>query len=125
MFGHDVRHTGLSTVDTSDNPGKLKWAYDIVDQPSTSPECLNSSPAIGADGTTYACCDEFLYAVNPDGTLKWKFATGDVIQSSSPAIGSDGTIYVGSRDNNLYAVTRQRRMARFELSTVNVSLIEF
>src|SRR6266481_9741407 len=97
MVGHDVRHTGLSTVDTSANPGQLKWVYDMVDQQGTSPICLNGSPAIGADGTIYTGCDQFLYAVNPDGTLKWKFALGDLIQSSSPAIGSDGTIYIGSR----------------------------
>ncbi|MEN2984879.1 MAG: PQQ-binding-like beta-propeller repeat protein, partial [Dictyoglomaceae bacterium] len=30
----------------------------------------------------------------PNGTLKWKFKTGNWIESS-PAIGKDGTIYVG------------------------------
>ena len=104
MLSHDVRHTGLSTVDTSANPGKLKWVYDMVDQHDTSPICLDGSPVIGADGTIYAGCDEFLYAANPDGTLKWKFATSLAIESS-PAIGADGTIYVGSFDDNLYAVT--------------------
>jgi outer membrane protein assembly factor BamB len=105
MLGHDIRHTGLSTVDTSGNPGQLKWVYDIVDQNSTSPVCLEGSPAIGADGTIYTNCDEFLYALNPDGTLKWKFQAGDVIEFSSPAIGADGTIYIGCFDHNLYAVT--------------------
>ena len=38
-----------------------------------------------------------------DGTLKWKFQTGDYVRSS-PAIGSDGTIYVGSEDGYLYAI---------------------
>ena len=37
-----------------------------------------------------------LYAINPNGSLKWKYKTDDRIYSSSPAIGSDGTIYVGS-----------------------------
>ncbi len=105
MLSHDIRHTSLSTVDTSANPGQLKWVYDIVDQNSTSPVCLDSSPAIGADGTVYAACDEFLYALNPDGTLKWKFQAGDETAFSSPAIGSDGTVYIGSRDHNLYALT--------------------
>jgi len=39
-----------------------------------------------------------------DGSLKWKFATGDAVKSS-PAIGADGTIYVGSDDNSLYAIS--------------------
>src|SRR5271154_1386672 len=104
MISHDLRHTGLSTVDTSANPGKLKWVYDMVDQYGTSPICLDGSLVIGADGTIYAGCDQFLYAVNADGTLKWKFATGTAIEST-PAIGADGTIYVGSFDDHLYAVT--------------------
>ncbi len=44
-----------------------------------------------------------LYAVNPDGTEKWPFKTGDNVRSW-PAIGGDGTIYVGSDVNTLYAV---------------------
>ena len=36
----------------------------------------NSSVAIGADGTIYnGASDTYLYATNPDGTLKWKYET--------------------------------------------------
>ena len=63
-----------------------------------------SSPVIGEDGTLYfGCLDSNLYAINPDGTLKWTFKTNGRIQSS-PAIGPDGTIYVGSDDGYLYAI---------------------
>jgi outer membrane protein assembly factor BamB len=41
--------------------------------------------------------------VKPDGTEKWSFATGGLVQSS-PAIGTDGTIYVGSY-TTLHAVS--------------------
>jgi len=41
-----------------------------------------------------------------NGTLKWKYKTGDSI-NSSPAIASDGIIYVGSYDNYLYAIGNQ------------------
>ena len=59
---------------------------------------------MGADGTIYVgSYDHHLYAVNPDGSQKWKFATGDFV-ASSPAVGADGTIYVGSYDHHLYAV---------------------
>ena len=44
-----------------------------------------------------------LYALNADGSLKWKYATGEVVRSS-PAVGADGTVYVGSDDKNLYAL---------------------
>ena len=37
---------------------------------------MSSSPAVGADGTIYVgSSDDNLYAVNPDGTQKWKFTT--------------------------------------------------
>ena len=37
------------------------------------------------------------------GTLKWRYKTGNLIESS-PAISEDGTIYVGSYDDYLYAI---------------------
>ncbi len=64
----------------------------------------HSSVAIGADGTIYnGSSDTYLYATNPDGTLKWKFKTGDDIWGS-PVIGFDGVIYIYSTDSYLYAV---------------------
>ena len=48
------------------------------------------------------CIRDSLYAIRPDGTLKWRFETGNEIWSS-PAIGQDGTIYVGS--DGLYAIS--------------------
>ena len=63
-----------------------------------------SSPAVGSNGTIYVGSDDNnLYAINPDGSKKWAFKTGDQIRSSA-AIDSDGVIYVGSNDNNLYAI---------------------
>lgn len=44
-----------------------------------------------------------MYAINSDGTLKWKFSTKGAVYSS-PAIDSDGNIYVGSWDQSLYAL---------------------
>ena len=41
---------------------------------------------------------------NNNGTLKWKFETGNKIYSS-PAIASDGTIYVGSEDSYICAMS--------------------
>ena len=64
----------------------------------------HSSVAIGADGTIYnGSSDTYLYATNPDGTLKWKFKTGNDIWGS-PVIGLEEVIYIYSTDGNLYAV---------------------
>ncbi|MBF0559587.1 MAG: PQQ-binding-like beta-propeller repeat protein [Nitrospirae bacterium] len=76
--------------------GTFKWSY-------TTGSYVESTPAIGSDGTVYAGSDDGkLYAINSDGILKWSYATGGIVYSS-PAISSDGTVYVGSYDNKLYA----------------------
>jgi len=54
--------------------------------------------------------DGYLYAVLPNGELKWRFnktegkdySLGSVY--SSPAIGADGTIYLGSNKGKLFAI---------------------
>ncbi len=75
----------------------MKWTFETSNS-------VDSSPAIGPDGTIYVGSDDHnLYAINPNGTLKWSYRTGGLV-TSSPAIGSNGTIYVGSEDHNLYAI---------------------
>jgi len=97
MFHHDLAHMGLSPFDTSADTGSQKWQF-------TTGSAVQSSPAIGNDGTIYVGSeDDNLYAINSDGSEKWKFTTSDPADSS-PAIGSDGTIYVGSGNDNLYAI---------------------
>jgi outer membrane protein assembly factor BamB len=78
----------------ADNGGGL-WSV-----PANQP----TSPCIASDGTIYfGSRDHRLYAVNPDGGLKWMFTTGDAIQST-PAISKAGFIYFGSNDQKLYSV---------------------
>jgi outer membrane protein assembly factor BamB len=48
---------------------------------------------VGSGGPTDA--GRRLYAINPDGSLKWAYSTGGDVHSS-PAVGADGTVYVGS-----------------------------
>ena len=78
---------------------------------------MNSSPAIGSDGTVYVGSYKKLYAINGKSGVKlWEFETGDFV-SSSPAIGSDGTVYVGSRDNKLYAINGKSGVKLWEFET--------
>jgi len=92
--------------------GKRKWKFRFDGD-------ANSSPAVGGDGTIYVDgitidysdrtgnggAPPQLYAVNPNGTLKWKFAAGArAISDASPAIGADGTIYIGSGYGVLQAI---------------------
>ena len=59
----------------------------------------------GTARVIYVGSEDFnVYAVNADGTLRWKLPTGGMV-FSSPAIGPDGTVYVGSCDSCLYAIS--------------------
>jgi len=49
--------------------------------------------------------DNYLYAIDLNGNLKWRYQTGVQIQDSSPIISKDGTIYVGSNDYYIYAIS--------------------
>jgi hypothetical protein len=74
------------------------WEFETGDD-------VESSPAIGTDGTVYVGSnDNKLYAINGKSGVKlWEFETGSYV-FSSPAIGSDGTVYVGLDDKKLYAI---------------------
>ncbi len=98
MLSHDIRHTGRSPYNVSGNYPTVKWNFSIRG-------ALESSPVIGNDGTIYfgGEYDDCLYALNPDGSLKWAGGpTADTVRSS-PAIAEDGTIYIGDCGGFLYA----------------------
>ena len=52
-----------------------------------------SSPAVGPDSTVYVGADRYLYAVRPNGTLKWRDSLLARIQSC-PAVANESTLYV-------------------------------
>ena|GEM_PF-413438 len=58
---------------------------------------LYGNPSIANDGTIYVGTDK-LYAIYPNGTLRWSFVLGndEWVASSSPAISSEGTIFIGT-----------------------------
>ncbi|MCP4691686.1 MAG: PQQ-like beta-propeller repeat protein [Desulfobacterales bacterium] len=60
-------------------------------------------PSIGSDGLIYVCSGAFLFAFNPEGTVRWRFEGGDTL-FSAPAIGADGAIVVGGFEDCLYGV---------------------
>jgi outer membrane protein assembly factor BamB len=85
--------------------GKRKWVFDPSLEPPFNKKGFWGSPAIDDNGTIYVAAYDnsfngYLYALNPDGALKWKYPknTQEKIQNlqSPPSIGDDGTIYVGS-----------------------------
>ncbi len=72
---------------------------------------MSSSPAIAKDGTIYVatCGGGTLYAVNPDGSVKWRTILGandptNTPIAATPAIDISGTIYYPVL-NTLYALS--------------------
>jgi hypothetical protein len=59
---------------------------------------INSSPSIDTDGTIYVGAATGLYAINPNGLVRWVHRTGAPINYSTPAIDVDGNVYVGAGD---------------------------
>jgi outer membrane protein assembly factor BamB len=79
------------------NPnGTPKWSYNVV-----GVFLERSSAAIALDGTLYQVTDWGLFAIKPDGTLKWSNAFGGM--GTAPAIATDGTIY-SPKNDKLYAL---------------------
>ena len=90
MFKGDGRHTGRSPF-TGPASKKVKVLWKFQTHHSNK-----SSPAVAADGTLYiAGGDGILYALSPDGKLRWNLTIGGYLLSS-PAIDSEGTIYLGA-----------------------------
>ncbi|MEA3400125.1 MAG: PQQ-binding-like beta-propeller repeat protein [Armatimonadota bacterium] len=68
------------------NPdGSRRWMHPL-------PQSAHAPPAIDADGVIYICDANYLFAIRPDGTEKWRLRTDG--PSGAPVIGPDGRIYL-------------------------------
>jgi outer membrane protein assembly factor BamB/PKD repeat protein len=84
--------------------GTEKWRIPIAN-------FSHSSPSIAPNGTVYLGTGDQLYAMNPDGTIEWKYSFGGNISIySSPTVGRDGTIYIGYQDHEIYAINSDRTL---------------
>jgi outer membrane protein assembly factor BamB len=88
MQSHDIYHTGRSPYSTTNNFGVEIWNY-----PTGGP---TGSMSIDNDGSIYIGADG-IYALNPNGTLKWKYITYLIVESA-PAIDEKGIIYFGTTE---------------------------
>jgi hypothetical protein len=61
-------------------------------------------PIVDAAGNVYvAGVDSRLYAIGPDGMLKWWFVASDAFDTA-PILGEDGTLYAVDREGMMYAI---------------------
>jgi outer membrane protein assembly factor BamB len=93
MYAHDGSHTGATSAFAPSSEPPPLWSFPLE---GLSQE--NASPVVGADGTIYVPTDVALFAVRPEGTLKWRKWGEDAFDRTgtwnAPAIGPDGTVYV-------------------------------
>ncbi|DAC72457.1 MAG TPA: hypothetical protein DSN98_05030 [Thermoplasmata archaeon] len=89
--GLNCRHVGRSPYSTAENTGIEKWRYP-------SDDWSDGSPIIDTNGTIYYGGGYYLYAINNNGTLKWKYYTNSILgeYGGHPAIDNDGIIYIST-----------------------------
>ncbi len=89
----------------ADPQQRVLWTFDASHEPGAG--YLNwweGNVAVGYDGTIFAGNTNWnYYAIHPDGTVKWKYATGSNNWSMA-AYGDDGVIYLGSLDTQVRAI---------------------
>jgi len=78
--------------------GSIKWTFS-----SFSSVSEEDSIAVDSNGIVYVGSQDYFYAVNPDGSLKWQYY-GSYAYFSSPKISQDGTIYVHHEADRLSAL---------------------
>jgi outer membrane protein assembly factor BamB len=75
-FRHDHRNSGRSLLPAIYH-GDRPWAFQTG-------KGIFSTPVIDGCGTIYVGSgDHTFYALHPDGTLKWKYKTGEIIDSAA------------------------------------------
>src|SRR5688572_15644344 len=93
--------------------GSSRWPGPFTTLSTSISGEIVSSPAVGPDGTVYigvrvgsassANPSGILFALNPNGTEKWRFTAPDWIDSTVAAA-ADGTIYFGCWNGVLYSL---------------------
>ncbi len=84
-----------------------------------------SEPVLGADGTIYVSFDDpYLRAVDPNGTIKWVKAFGEV-GGFTMAVANNGPLYAASDDAYLYVIDPNgNKLAQFQSRNLHRSHYE-
>jgi outer membrane protein assembly factor BamB len=98
MKSYNAQRLGRTIYSTTNNSGIEKWRFQSYIAG------VDSGAVVTDDNTIiFGSKDYHIYALNPNGTLKWKYKTGGQI-FSDPAVAADGTIYITSCDHRLYSL---------------------
>lgn len=92
-FRRDRRNTGSSPIPAIYN-GDQPWFFQTG-------KGLFTTPVIDSEGIIYVgSADHYFYALNPDGSLNWKYETGEIIDSAG-ALTPDAITFI-SGDGHMY-----------------------
>jgi outer membrane protein assembly factor BamB len=79
--------------------GAKRWAF-------TTGDGIDASPTVGPDGTIYiGSYDANFYAINPSGTLKWKYNTGFLVETTA-VIDKGGNVIFANDLGIVFAFTK-------------------
>ncbi len=95
-FRRDHRNAACSPI-AAEYRGDKPWSFQTG-------KGIFSTPIIDAAGTIYVgSADHYFYAINPNGTEKWRFETGEIIDSAGALLHDDMPVVVfPSGDGYLY-----------------------
>jgi outer membrane protein assembly factor BamB len=112
-FGFIVIPGGDGNIHAVDSKtGRLLWMKDNIDDVSVKihntgviVNSFEGNIQIDRDNFIYAGCDnDYMYCLNPDGTVKWKYKTNMMIWTCAAI--SKNTCYFGSLDSYIYAINK-------------------
>jgi len=114
MKCHDNYHTSRSPHSTAHIDGLEKWRRHGINYGFGG---MSSGAIIDDDGIIYyGEKDSYVYALFPNGTMKWSYKTDNRI-TSAPALAEDGTLYIGSWDDYLYALNSTNGTMKWKIDT--------
>ena len=98
----------LAAVDITGTEPKLLWTFKIKTEEADAEgfeDYYTNSPAVKDDGTVYfGWVDGYVYSVNPEGKLNWKYSTASDEDERYPEIiggtslAKSGSIIFGDSD---------------------------
>ncbi len=111
-FRRDQRNSGASPI-VAAYQGDQPWAFKTG-------KGIFSTPVIDNQGAIYVgSADHYFYAINPNGSERWKYQTGEIIDSaaalgrSDPATGQPTITFI-SGDGNMYHFRTDAGVAKVE-----------
>jgi outer membrane protein assembly factor BamB len=95
--------------------GETRWQFEL--QGNEQLRSTYGSPVIADNVVYFGGYDGIVYALNPDGTLKWQEPVGGPIVGS-PTV-ADDLVLVGASDGNVYALNAADKSVRWTFETGN------